>query len=105
MDDVPVTRSHVAATNLRGVPAFAGTTNLSIRRHDAGRENGFEMFGALAIGVHQIFVGDAAQLPAQLAGRADGIELGALAHDGLNGIDMMPDQVRRHLVEIERVLR
>ena len=34
----------------------------------------------------------------------DGVELGALAHDRLDGVDMMRDQVGRHLVEIGRVL-
>ena len=58
------------------------------------------MFGTVAIGVSEVFVGDAAQLPAQFAGRADGIQLGALADDGLNGVDVMGDQVGRHLVEI-----
>ena len=62
------------------------------------------MFGAIAVGVREIFVGDAAQLPAQFAGGADGVELGAFAHDGLNGIDVMRDQLRRHLAEIGRVL-
>ena len=48
--------------------------------------------------------GDAAQPPAQFGSHADGVELGALAHDRLNGVDMMRDQLRRHLVEIGRVL-
>ena len=51
------------------VPAFAGTTLRgfrlrSIPRRDAWRQNGFEVFGAVAVGVHQEFVGDAAQLAA-----------------------------------------
>ena len=62
------------------------------------------MLGPVAIGVSEVFVGDAAQLPAQFAGHADGVELGVLAHDRLNGIDVMRDQVGRHLVEIGRVL-
>src|ERR1700723_2678020 len=62
------------------------------------------MFGAVAIGVSEVFVGDGAQLPAQFAGGADRVRLGAFAHDGLNGIDVMRDQVGRHLVEIGRVL-
>ncbi len=33
-----------------------------------------------------------------------GVRPGALAHDGLNGIDVMRDQIGRHLVEIGRVL-
>ena len=73
------------------------------RRHDARRQDRFEMFGAVAIGVGEIFVGDAAQLPAQFAGDADGVELGALAHDGLDGVDVMRDQFGRHLVEIGRM--
>src|SRR5882672_6807300 len=71
-----------------------------LRRHDARGEDGFEVFGTVAIGVSEVFVGDAAQLPAQFAGRADGIQLGALADDGLNGVDVVGDQVGRHLVEI-----
>ncbi len=62
------------------------------------------MFGAVAIGVSEVFVGDGAQLPAQFARRADGVGLGAFAHDRLNGVDVMRDQVGRHLVEIGRVL-
>ena len=30
-----------------------------LARHDARREDRFEMFGAIAIDVHQVFVGDA----------------------------------------------
>src|SRR5664279_250532 len=62
------------------------------------------MLGTVAIGASEVFVRDAAQLPAQFVGHADGIELGALAHDRLNGVDMMRDQVGRHLVEFGRVL-
>src|ERR1700761_7224079 len=40
----------------------------SIRRHDARREDGFEMLGPVAVDVHEIFVGDAAQFAAQFAG-------------------------------------
>ena len=76
----------------------------SIPRHDARREDRFEMLGPVAIGVSEIFVGDAAQLPAQFAGHARGVGLGAFAHDGLNGVDVMRDQVGRHFVEIGRVL-
>ena len=32
-----------------------------------------------------------------------GVELGVLTHDRLNGVDVMGDQIRRHLVEIRRV--
>ena len=62
------------------------------------------MLRTVAIGVSEIFVGEAAQLPAQFAGRAGAVEPGALAHDRLDGIDMMADQFGRHLVEIGRVL-
>ena len=62
------------------------------------------MLGPVAIDVSEIFVGDAAQLPAQFARHADGVELGALVHDGLNGVDVMRDQIGRHLGEIGRVL-
>ena len=60
--------------------------------------------GRSRLACSEVFVGDAAQLPAQLAGHADGVELGALAHDRLDGIDVMRDQIGRHLVEIGRVL-
>src|SRR5258708_24360931 len=58
------------------------------------------MFGTVAIGVGEVGVGDAAQLPAQFARHADGVEAGALAHDRLDGVDVMCDQVGRHLVKI-----
>ena len=61
------------------------------------------MLGAVAVDLDQEFVGDAAQLPAQLARHGDGVELGAFAHDRLNGVDVMGDQVGRHLVEVGRV--
>src|SRR6266404_570817 len=72
--------------------------------HDARCEDRFDVVWTVAVGVQEIFVGDAAQLAAQFAGHAGGVELGALAHDGLNGVDMMRDQVGRHLIEIRRVL-
>src|ERR1035437_7131688 len=62
------------------------------------------MLGTVTIGASEVFVRDAAQLPAQFVGHADGVERGAFAHDRLNGVDMMRDQVGRHLVEIGRVL-
>jgi hypothetical protein len=87
------------------MPAFAGHDNraASIRGHDARGEDGFEVLGTVAIGVGEEFVGEAAQLPAQFARGADGVELGALAHDRLDGVDVMDDQVGRDLVEIGRV--
>src|SRR3982074_2159932 len=62
------------------------------------------MLEAVAIDVQKIFVGNAAQLSAQLAGRADGVELGPVPHDRLNGVDMMLDQLGGHLLEIRGVL-
>jgi len=62
------------------------------------------VLGPVAIGVSEVFVGDAAQLPAQLARHGHGVELGVLVHDRLNGIDVMRDQVGRHRAEIGRVL-
>src|SRR5216683_2625223 len=53
---------------------LAGTTARSIPRRDAGREDRFEMLGTVAIGVREIFVRHPAQLPAQFAGHADGVE-------------------------------
>src|ERR1700721_1353451 len=54
----------------KSVPVFRAvartTSELSLLpRHDARGEDGFEMFGAVAVGVLEVFVGDAAQLPAQ----------------------------------------
>jgi hypothetical protein len=62
------------------------------------------VLGTVAIDAHQIFVRDLAQAPAQFASHCRGIELGMVAHDRLNGIDVMQDQFGRHLVEIGRVL-
>src|ERR1700753_323325 len=53
--------------------------------------------------MREVFVGDTAQLLAQFAGHADGVEFGAPAHDGLNGVDVMRDQLGRYLVELGRV--
>ena len=53
------------------VEAAARSYDLLIRRNDARRQDGFEMFGAVAVDVGEIFVGDAAQLPAQFVGGAD----------------------------------
>ena len=61
------------------------------------------MFGPVAVGLDQEFVRNAAQLLAQFARRRGGVELGAFAHDRLNGVDVMGDQLRGHLVEIGRV--
>ena len=62
------------------------------------------MLGPVAIGVGQEFIGDAAELLAQHAGDDRGVELGAVAHDRLHGVDVMGDQLRRHGAEIRRVL-
>src|ERR1700704_7053739 len=89
-------RASVMESKCRGVlgPRLRGGRRakelcLSIPRHEAWAEDRFEVFGAVAVGVGEVFVGDAAQLPAQFAGGADGVEPGALAHDGLNGVDVM----------------
>ena len=100
----PSCRSRVERRIPRPASRTRMTCGASIRRHDARGEDGFEVLGAVAVGVGEVLVGDAAQLPAQFAGHADGVELGALAHDRLNGVDVMRDQVGRHLVEIGRVL-
>src|SRR5258708_6397734 len=76
----------------------------SLRRNDARREDGFEMLGAVAIGVGEEYVRDAAELLAQRARGYGGVELGALAHDRLNGVDVVRDQIRWHGVEIGGVL-
>src|ERR1700731_5230891 len=52
----------------------------SLPRRDGWGEDGFEMLGAVAVGVSEKFVGDAAQPSAQFGGHADGVELGTLAH-------------------------
>ena len=62
------------------------------------------MFGTVAVDLEQELVGDAAQLPAQFARRDGGVELGALAHDRLDGVDVVLDQFGRHLLESGRVL-
>jgi hypothetical protein len=46
---------------------------------------------------------DAAQLRAERAGHHGGIELGAFAHDRLNGVDVVGDQLRRDPIEVGRV--
>src|SRR5258705_8939681 len=90
--------------------AFAGTTNertrrvASLPRRDARCEDRFEVLRTVAVSVNKIFIRDAAQLSTEFAGHAHGVELGALAHDRLNGVDMMRDQIARHLVKIGRVL-
>ena len=61
------------------------------------------MFGAVAVDLDQEFVRDAAQLLAQLARHRGGVELGAFAHDRLNGVDVVGDQLRRDLIEVGRV--
>ena len=62
------------------------------------------MFGPITVGVGEVLVGDAPQLLAQFVRNADGIELGIVVHDRLDGVDVMRDQVGRHRVEIGRVL-
>ena len=62
------------------------------------------MFGAVAVDLDQEFVRDPAELAAQLARHRRGVELGAFAHDRLNGVDVMGDQFRRDQVEVGRML-
>src|SRR5260370_42641658 len=69
----------------------------SLPRGDARSEDRFEVLGTVAIGVSKIFIRDAAQLSTQFAGHADGVELGSLAHDRLNGVDMRRDPIGRRL--------
>src|SRR3981189_932861 len=76
----------------------------SLPRGDARCEDRLEGLGTVAIGVSKIFIRDAAQLSTEFARHAHGVELGALAHDRLNSVDMMRDQIGRHLVKIGRVL-
>ena len=47
------------------------------------------MFGAVAVDLDQEFVRDPAKLVAQLARHRGGVELGAFAHDRLNGVDVV----------------
>src|SRR4051794_32763641 len=61
------------------------------------------MFGAVAVDLDQEFVRDPAELVAQLARHRGGVELGAFAHDRLNGVDVVGDQLRRDLIEVGRV--
>src|SRR3954454_15007844 len=101
--------SSVPLHSRRGVwvPAFAGTTAERyrglFRRDDARREDRFEMFGAVAVDLDQEFVRDSAELLAQLARHRGGVELGAFAHDRLNGADVVGDQLRRDQIEVGRV--
>ncbi len=62
------------------------------------------MLGPVAVDVNQIFIGDAAQLPAQFGGDGGGIELGVIVHDRQDRLDVIGDQFRRHPVEFGRVL-
>src|ERR1700738_1592127 len=84
------------------VEAGAGFST-SLRRNDARREHGFEMLGAVAIGVGEEYVRDAAELLAQCARGHGSVELGALPPDRLNGVDVVRDQIRWHGVEIRGV--
>ena len=61
------------------------------------------MFGAVAVDLDQEFVRDPAELVAQLARHRGGVELGAFAHDRLNGVDVVGDQLRRDQIEVGRV--
>ena len=62
------------------------------------------MLGAVTVDVHQIFISDAAQFAAQFKRDPHGVELGVVAHDRLDRVDMMFDQRGGHLVEVGRVL-
>ena len=52
----------------------------------------------------EIVVGDLAQAAAELGGDADAVELGVFVHDGEDGVDVVREQLGRHLLEIRRVL-
>src|ERR1700761_1782564 len=85
--------------------AFAhATIYVLLAWHDARREDRLEMFGAIAIDVHQVFVGDAAQLAAQLAGDRSAVEPGVIAYDRLDRVDVVLDQFGWDLFEVRRVL-
>src|SRR4029077_19574918 len=62
------------------------------------------MFGPVTIDACEILVSDAAQAPAELACHADRVELGALSHDGLDGVDMVRNQLGRHPGKVGGVL-
>ncbi|MGY4416738.1 hypothetical protein ACVWW4_008474 [Bradyrhizobium sp. LB7.1] len=62
------------------------------------------MLGAVAVDLGEIVVGDLAQAPAELGGDADVVELGVLVHDGEDGVDVVREQLGRHLFEIWRML-
>ena len=81
-----------------------GNSSALLRRNDARRQDCFEMLGTVAVDLEQEFIGYAAKLPAQLARHHGGIELGALAHDRLDGVDVMGDQFRRDQLEVGRML-
>ena len=62
------------------------------------------MLGPVPVDVNKIFVGDAAEPPAQLAGDRERIEPGVIAHDGLDCIDVVRDQLGRHLLQVGGML-
>ena len=58
------------------------------------------MFRPVAIDVGEIFIGNLPQAPAQLARRSHRIEHGVIVHDRQDRVDVMLDQLGRHLTEI-----
>src|SRR5882757_6526045 len=72
----------------------------SLARHDARRKNRLEVLGAVAVDGGEVFVGDAAQLVAQGRGHAGVVDPRVLAHDRLDGVDVMGDQLSRYPFQI-----
>src|SRR3954468_12359804 len=86
-------------THLR-VGARRETTATLIPRRDTWRQNRFEVLGAVAVDGGEIFVGDAAQFSASARRHAGGVDLGVLAHDRLDRVDVMGDQLGRDAFEV-----
>ena len=61
------------------------------------------MFWAIVIDGGEILVGDRAQPAAQFLLHTEFVDPGVLAHDRLNRLDVIVDQLGRHLGEIGRV--
>ena len=72
-------------------------------RRDAWREDGFEVLGTVMVDGGEIFVGDETQFAIELLRHGLGAEARMLAHDRLDRVDVIGDQLRRYAVEIRRM--
>ena len=105
--DDPVARAEKALAGLSG--EFKNWMTIEADRlsaaWDAICSDGFTdaTRGELFRAAHDI-KGDAAQRAAQFTGHRHRVELGALAHDRLHRVDVVHDEIDRHLGELRRVL-